>query len=58
VFTPEKYGMELTTAAEEVARPLQEMIGVAPPEETMGQVPVTEETAPTEAAVRHVPPMA
>ena len=41
VFTPEKYGMLPWTAAVEVERPPKEMVGVLPPLEMIGQVPVT-----------------
>src|SRR3989344_6516072 len=57
VFTPEKYGMLPTTAAVEVERPSKVRLGVVPPEEMRGQVPVTLVTpaAAEEVAIQLMP---
>src|SRR3989344_5169121 len=57
VFTPEKYGMLPTTAAVDVESPPKVRLGVVPPLEMMGQVPVTEVTA-EEVATHAMPPVA
>ena len=45
VFTPEKYGMLPTTADDDVERPVKDSVGVAPPDDCIGNVPVTDVTA-------------
>src|SRR3989338_2331090 len=57
VFTPEKYGMLPTTAAVDVESPPKVRLGVVPPEEMRGQVPVTAVTA-EEVATHAMPPVA
>src|SRR3989338_9131588 len=57
VLAPLKYGMLPTTAAVVVERPPKVRLGVVPPLEMMGQVPVTEVTA-EEVATHAMPPVA
>ena len=54
VFTPEKYGMLPITAAVEVESPPNEIAGVDPFEEIIGQVPVTAVIVPPPPPT-HVP---
>ena len=58
VLAPLKYGMLPMTAAVDVERPPKVRFGVEPPEEMIGQVPVTAVTPPDEVDVAIILPKA